>query len=299
MMTVMPVAILLNSFALFILARPRMLRLNISFLYIWQLLVNIFVAGGYIFLLHSRLVFGSHVVDQWCRLFVTIGFFLQYLSSWMVVVVALDRFLCVNYPTRFGFMREKKTMKVYLLIMLVFLGLVSSQRLFVSMRIDLTSNITIKLQLDTSFSCLDQIVLVDFVSDLITNLFRCLLPACLVLYLDIGIVIGLIRSKAKLNTSLKRREFQFTLCILASTLSFLCVQLPIAVCVMCIYTLKFLRVSVSDELLSVYFQTSVEISLLYVFFDFFNLLIINRTFRYEVLYFLRLRKPPTSQPTSI
>ena len=207
-----------NLLSVFIFARLMRNKTNMGFLYMCQSAIDFFLILCYLLLFQSSLTLGINLSiynDFWCKLIKFLRRFLINMSSWMAVFTTFDRFIFVLYGNtdRFKFMKKKRYLTLCILS-IQFVMLVSNiPNLFFYMNKGCTA---------------DYAIIVS--TDIISILFRTYIPFILMILFNI-VMIKKTFNRAKVSIARKitnstRKEYQFTLAVIAYDIFFIALNFP-------------------------------------------------------------------------
>ena len=145
------------------------------------------------------------------------------MSSWLNVMVSVDRTICISYPNKFNFIKDKKIITwIVLALFLLMCGLnvpnlyfsIGTQTIFISNE---TSNQTI-------CGATYEIVLVKYT---IIILMRVVLPIVLTVLSNVILIYKLFKSRKNLNiTKSLNKDYQFAFTIIMLNFFFIITELP-------------------------------------------------------------------------
>ena len=208
-----------NLLSVFIFARLMRNKTNMGFLYMCQSAIDFFLILCYLLLFQSSLTYGINLSiynDFWCKLIKFLRRFLINISSWMAVFTTFDRFIFVLYGNtdRFKFMKKKRYLTLCILS-IEFAMLVSNiPNLFFYM--------------DKGGCTADYAIIVS--TDIISILFRTYIPFILMILFNI-VMIKKTFNRAKVSIARKltnstRKEYQFTIAVIAYDIFFIALNFP-------------------------------------------------------------------------
>ena len=155
--------------------------------------------------------------------------------AWLNVMVALDRMMCVTFPTRFKFIYKRTFLFTTVLILFSLVLLANSANFFFKI---ITVNSLANNS--TQIFCTTKIQNLLLVRDIISQLMRSILPFLFELILNAILVHKLLQSRrrANLHSSMKREhKFVFTIVILNFT--FILTNLPLLISIIYLNLLNY------------------------------------------------------------
>lgn len=209
-----------NLISIFIFARLLRNKTNMGFLGLVQSSVDLIMLLLYLFVFRSQLLFGTAFINQndtSCRVITFFRRFMVHISSWVPVVIAFDRFTFVLYghSNRFKFMKSK----------LVVGGIIAAI-FFIIAALDIPNFLFYKIGPVCSS---DYVVAIS--SDLISISLRTYIPFTLMILFNIFMVRKIFRNRAALkqNNTDHKKEFHFTMAVIAFDIYFLFINFPLSV----------------------------------------------------------------------
>lgn len=153
--------------------------------------------------------------------------------SWMLVIITLDRFRSVCYPTRFKFMEQRKfILKVVILLFFViflinidhgwfFLVTRQTNRVFFNPVLNISVNSTVKKKICTSSPLLLSI------TDIKMVFMRSYIPFAIMLLLNLKLSRTFLLSKKKIKANeYQKKDYSFTTTVLIMNTVFFLLYLP-------------------------------------------------------------------------
>jgi hypothetical protein len=207
-----------NLISIVIFARLMRNKTNIGYLYMWQSFLDLCLLLDYLLLFQSAKTLGIDlyiVNDFWCKLISFIRRFIVHVSSWIAVFITFDRFIFVIYghTDRFKFMKKKRYLTLCIASILFVIMVLDIPNLFFYMNGNCTAHNAIIIS-----------------SDIISILFRTYIPFTLMIIFNL-MMIKKACNRAKVSTmrkstNLTRKEYQFTVAVIAYDIFFLLLNFP-------------------------------------------------------------------------
>jgi hypothetical protein len=295
---IMPLGILLNSFAIFVFTRPNLNKStsNMSFLSIIQLIIDIMILLSNIFIFRSVQLFKYDIyslTEFGCRFLNLYRRFILHASSWTALFITFDRFLFIIYRSMFNIMSKKRIILIVLGSIYLLLFCLNGIHFFYFLEINQTfknsseSNITRKLVCKSSFE-------IDLASDIMTLLLRTYIPVAIMVVLNMIIIRIVLISKSKMGSKKKKssKETKFTLSVILSNIFFILFFLPLLIFYILYYVHRFSgKIDKKYEQdLDFYYQCALIFAYFYQCFEFFIIYMFNILFRNEVMIIFRVKK---------
>ena len=286
-----------NLLSIFIFARLLKQKTNMGFLYIWQSIVDLCVLLCFIFFFRSAQTLGINLYvasDSWCKFITYIRRFILHASSWVAVFTTFDRFIFVLYghSDRFKIMKQKRYLTLCLVSILTVILILDIPNLF--------------------FYVSGNACVADYVpnisSDMISIFTRTYIPFTLMILFNIvmirqtfiharahkhhGAIYNHRQSHPKVAHSvhLTRKEYQFTVAVIAYDVFFLVFNFPMSLYYIFYDVNLYSGAFVGNPLFSAsYTFVNAITSNLTPFvqtYSFLTYLAFNKLYRNEVLYIL-------------
>lgn len=284
-------------------------KTNMGFLYTIQCLVDLFlILISLLFLratsINLTTVGFDSLSDPMCRFFKFIRRYPVHLSAWMPVLITFDRFIFIFYGNldKFKFMKKKLNLTIIIIVMFLVIAIVDIPNLMYYLP---DRKIYPNGTLGPATVCTATFPVI-FSSDMLSIFFRTYIPLSLMLFLNILMIRKIFnKSRAAINqTSLSRKEYQFTFAAMSFDAYFFCMNFPFSVFYV-IYDINFYNGAFSGEfgaLYSLLYTIFFNISFFEQSFSFFMYLAFNKLFREKILNFSTSRFYRRStiriQPTS-
>jgi hypothetical protein len=194
------------------------------------------VIGSLRYFLNSSLnLWLSHGSKFFCKSFLASIYFLSQLSSWILVIISIDRFLSIKFPYKYSITRNNKVCCVTLSIVFVVLSILNLPNLIFPNLFNVTNenkNSTSQMCMIDSSSNYNH-----FVLNILDLFMATLIPFTLMLITTILIYMSIIKnSKQKMFRTKQimcNRKYRFISTILVRNFFFLIFNLPI--CFLVIY----------------------------------------------------------------
>ena len=223
-----------NLVSIFIFAHLIKHKTNMGYLYTIQCLVDLFLFFVSLFLVRSNFInlypiSLDTINDPMCKFIKFIRRYPLHLSSWMPVLITFDRFIFIFYGhgSRFKFMKKKLNITVIVLLMFTMLAIVNVPNLFYYLpdRVIYPNG-----SLGPSTSCTAAFGIV-LSTDIISTFIRTYIPLALMVFLNTLMIYKVFKkTRTAFNqTSLSRREHQFTVSTMAFDVYFFLLNFPFSV----------------------------------------------------------------------
>jgi hypothetical protein len=128
-----PVGILLNLVSIYVFQRPRLNKTTMGFMFTYRSIVDILLLLTVLLLIRGDALFQVVLYQQsdiLCKLFYWLKRLILHMSSFNYVIITLDRFFSICFPTRFGFLKKKRTLALTFALTAIALALVDIPNLF-------------------------------------------------------------------------------------------------------------------------------------------------------------------------
>lgn len=297
---VMPIGALLNAFSIYIFTRPDLQKTNMGFLFIWQKSIDTLLLLSYTFIFRAPLLFDIDWHDQSDAACKLLSFYQPYIlsmSSCFIVFIGFDRFMFVHYHGRFKFMKRKRNLLTIIALLALTLAIVHATNFwfYLDKKQEYSNNSTITTIITSSG--LDEEVashndckstkLVHILSDLASILVRVHVPLVLLSAFNLNLIYDLYKSKNRIRLRMHRKEIQFTFTVIFANLMFFIHYLPFSIFILLKHIIEHVGIDYSKEIFDFLYHLATECALLYLIFEFFYLLLVNKLFRHEVLNVLK------------
>ena len=140
-----PMGIILNAFSVYIFSRPRLNKTNMGFLYLWQSVIDCILLIGFVFIYPTIPIIDFNLdiaSDFLCKSVSLFRRFILHSSSWITVLITLDRLLYVYFPSKDIFLQKKRNLQIIILIMFALIIIIDFENFFYVLDIK-TKNVTI------------------------------------------------------------------------------------------------------------------------------------------------------------
>lgn len=272
-----------NFLSVGIFWRLRRQKTNMGFLCGCQAAVDAFLLITMFFIIRPPSVFFSYNLpiqsDLSCRFMTFLRRFVLHISSWMPVLITFDRltFVLYGHSQRFKFMKSK----------LFLFGLILS--MFVVIAIADIPNLFFYLSTAANPSCTGSTGTV-ISSDIISIILRTYAPFVIMIICNVFMLGKILKKAAFKQSSLNKRENQFTLAIMAFDVYFFLTNFPLSIFYI-LYDINLytgsLRAGVADPLFvatySLLNAICVNLSFVEQTLSFFMNLAFNKLFRREIM----------------
>ena len=214
-----------NIISIFIFARLMRNKSNMGFLYLCQSIIDLCLMVILLLVLRAYpLLFPYffYTSDQLCKFLTYLKRFTAHVSSWMCVLITFDRFIFVLYEQdqRFRFMKKKKNLSLIIMGIFTCLAILDIPNLLFNLVINEKTG---------ALSCTAEFAIL-FTTDILSTLFRTHIPLILMLVFNFT-MLRKIFSKNRLTynqSSLKGKEYQFTIAVMAFSVYFFVLNFPLA-----------------------------------------------------------------------
>ena len=216
--------------------------------------------------------YGCVLISYFGRVFVQ-------MSSWLNVMVSLDRMISIKYLNTVNFIKQRKTLACIVGVLFTVICVINSPNLAFSVIRSQTNNQTLVC------SCTNSVVVI--IRDLIAQVMRTILPSLLDFVLNMILIHRLVQ--ARYNINIKRsmkREYKFSFTIVMLNMTFFLTHTPLLISIIYLNVLNYGQSSASvptKTLVMAYFLyivAAVLASCMYGSVFFVNLLF-NPNFRRE------------------
>ena len=270
-----------NLLSIIIFAKLMRNKTNMGYLYLWQSGVDLCLLLCYLLLFQSAQTLGINLYilnDAWCKIITFLRRFILHASSWVAVFITFDRFIFVLYGhnERFMFMKKRK----YLTLCIVSI-------LFVIMLLDIPN---LYFYINVNSCTADNAIIIS--SDIISILLRTYIPFTLMIVFNV-VMVKKAFEKAKIalkrsSTNLTRKEYQFTVAVVAYDIFFLILNFPRSLYFIMydvnLYSGAFNGNALFSANYSVFNAVTSNIATLVQTFSFLTYLAFNKLYRKELIY---------------
>lgn len=284
---ILPFGMIFNGLSSLIFNRQRLNKTTMGFLYGHLTVIDsISLLTGLVLVqflpsLNINVMFESNVV---CKLGQFTLRVVQNLSSWIQVLISLDRYLNVCHPNRFLAMRKRKTLALIMLGTTLFVLAINVENLFFYV----TRRQVFVVDLNTTFvvkRCTADPA-ITFASDLITAFMRTWIPFCVMAFFSWRTTRQLWLSKKRiLRTDSLKRERQFSLTVMLFNVLFFSFNAPVSISLILTNVYKYFPALTTPEAiqaLELFKSISFSFSYFYQSITFFVNFLFNKIFRQEV-----------------
>lgn len=289
-----------NLACLFIFWRLLKNKTNMGLLGIIQTVVDLFILLMFLFVFRAWQLFYPisplNRDDFQCRFFTLIRRFMLHVSSWVAVISTFDRFTYVFYghDQRLKFMKSKLSLCGLILIVMVVILICNIPNLFFYFE---------------SGSCKSSND-ITLITDVISILIRTYIPFGVMVVLNFLMIRKLFKSDRLTfkQNSLSRKEYQFTVAVMAYDAYFLFFNFPLSVHYIMFDINLYSGALKGDPAMNagynLYSSVAINFSLLVQILSFFMYTAFNKLFRQELLrvfgltrFFLGSQVSNSTQPT--
>ena len=267
-----------NILNLLLSIRPKIRKIPMGFYNIFISVFNM-ICLAYGLLIYFPVTIGqpdlTTVSNNNCILINLIGRISIHMSSWINVMISLDRMLCITYRNKFLYLKGKRNICLIIFAMLLVIVILNSPNLFLRV-VTRTDNSTWN-QTGVSISSIcssdDGIILIR---DILGQLVRTVIPVILEFVLNGVLIFKLI--KYRRNISVPRslnRDYKFAFIIVILNLTFFITQFPLIVCVAYASFLNFVNVSAKHLMIVVFVK---KVTVLFAAFMFYSIFFVNIIF---------------------
>lgn len=302
-----PIALGFNMIALVTCFRKGLSQTSIGYLLKWQYIVDSVFLINVIFFWRSIIVLGyspTNLSDIWCRVGVLWTRFLLHLSSWIQVIITIDRFINIYLDKNVTLNTRKSIIRGTIMIIFVFVLLIAANsiNLFYSLSpipIFSTSNSTAPNAtiVSTVRSC-SASYNIKFASDIISVLMRTIIPITVMIFVDIFLVWHIFNTKNKVFTNrAHRKESHFTFSVIVLNCMFFFSNFPLSIALILQNVYVYSNTNLSALQLAqfnFFLNFAVTLSYSYQSLEFVTNFAINRLFRREVLALFQVKRKVSS-----
>ena len=272
-----------NIISIFIFARLMRNKTNMGFLYVCQCSVDLYLLLATLLVIRSSTVVFPFTIatinDDWCRFANFIRRFSIHVSSWMPVLITFDRFIFVLYEQdqRFRFMKKKMNLALIILVIFICLAIIDIPNLLFGLVINAKTG---------ARNC-TAVFAILFTADILSTFFRTYIPMILMVVFNM-LMLRKIFSKNRLTynqSSLKRKEYQFTIAVMAYSVYFFVLNFPLAVFYI-FYDVNLYNGALNGDFGTTYtFLNNIFINLSYCIqpLSLFMNFAFNKLFRHEIM----------------
>jgi hypothetical protein len=286
--TLMPIGIVLNLFAIYIFQRPRLNKTTMGFLYTCQALADMFLLIQTIFVARGEMVFKMKIYNRsefLCSISNFLRRFALHMCAFIYVFITVDRFLCVHYPNRFKFLKKRSYLSLIILIIAIFLVFYDSINLVYYLKYTtVTSVVNNKTVNSTVVSCITSYE-VTIAADIMGPAMRVYVPTFIMMILNGKLVHFLFLSKKRVKANDQKKEIQFAFTVMLMNLMFLFFNLPVSVGFV-LYDYNLLTHNPNKDYmayLSFMLSMTQNVNYCYSVLTFFFNLFFNKIFRQEIV----------------
>jgi hypothetical protein len=230
--------------------------------------------------------------DIFCKLKNFLVAWVVQLSSWLQVMITIDRIISVKYPNRFKILKDRRFLFMIVVALYASLSIANCLNFFYYIE-DVTvqainnsnSSLTIKEKICTSNRT------IVFIRDLIGILLRTIVPFLITFVLNFLLIRCLIESKKKINKDKHlKKERQFAITIIALNCLFFVTQLPLGASLILLNVKQYAIIPTNTALIRLIFFVAVYIALLFNTLSFMVYLTSNKLFRKEFFQMFHVAK---------
>lgn len=238
---IVPMAIAWNLFALVALFYSKKTTTSTNktsapmiYLLKWQYIIDTIFLFNVVFNLQSYYVLNydlQSMSDVTCRLGNLILRYILHMSSWMQVVICIDRFISAYLGPKFNFRMTKTRTTTMIIVIMVIIVLANTANLFRDYTV-LTYNVTTiynTTRVVTSRTC-DSKLGVQLTLDSMSVLMRTLIPFLVMAIVDFILIRHIRESRKRVNQNRSnKKELQFTIAVVFMNATFIFLNFPMAV----------------------------------------------------------------------
>lgn len=172
-------------------------------------------------------------------------------SSWLNVLVTVDRMILVSYPCRFSLIQKRLT--IFIMVFAVFVTISALNVPNLMFKVNKISNFNKNNnKTETFLSCTanDKLVLAR---DLITIIIRIVIPFVLMIKLNGFLIYKIVKSRRRANhcsSKTQKKDYYFAVSIITLNILFLLTQTPLLICLILLNMFQY----------SVLYGTSIEVA---------------------------------------
>jgi hypothetical protein len=285
------IGISLNLVNIIVFARTMHQKINMGLLCTCQatvdlvlLLITLLLARSSPFIFPQSL---DSVSDPMCKFIKYIRRLPLHLSSWMNVIITFDRFVFILYGNgqKFKFMKKKSSLATIIVGIFLFLAIIDFPNLLYYLP---PRSVNPDGTLGPAATCIaDFPALIS--SDMISIFFRTYIPLSLMLFFNVLMIRKIFRNSRSSfkQTSLSRKEANFTIAVMAFDVYFFVLNFPLSVFYI-LYDVHYYSgvLSTNSEFGALYnlvLNVMVNFSFCVQTFSFFMNLAFNKVFRQTLL----------------
>ncbi|RNA09625.1 G- coupled estrogen receptor 1-like [Brachionus plicatilis] len=285
---VLPIGIVLNILEICIFQMKAFSKTSMGFYFTINCSVNILTFISFmIFAISGAIGFPLSLFSDWgCRFnLYTLGC-LYISSSWLNVIIVVDRVLFVIMGQKLQFLKKKKNILIMLLTGLALIMLINSPSFWFYVQV--VNSDSSEVQLCTADST------ISLVRDIVVISMRTIVPFILMLIMEVILILKVRESRNKISKNRKMvKEFRFLITVVLTNIIFLILYTPNVGYIIWsnIYQNSSLSESITATASNFLFQV-ITSSLIQIYnsFDFLVQLACNNLFRKEVLKVIPLLK---------
>lgn len=275
----------LISMIIFIRLGIKNPKINMGLLYSCQTAIDMtMIIFGLLVFRGSPYLFGYLVLnlnDAFCKIFMFLRRFMFHASSFMSVIISFDRFIFVFYEHRFRFMKNKLILSAIIFGVMFIVALADGLNFFYY--IGGTSKTSV---LFTCIATND----IAIASDILSMLLRTYIPLILMVVFNCLMIYYLYKSSGTArivqNSSLMRKEHQFTIAAISCDVFFFLCNFPLSVFYFFydanLYSGAFKTDSTLSAVFSFYQSVFLNISLVFQSCSIVLYVVFNKLFRQEL-----------------
>ena len=210
-----------NLFSIFIFSRLINAKTNMGYLYVWQTVIDFLFLTLNLLVFRSQLIFGKSLSNESefaCRFLQLMHRFFTTSSSWIPVIITIDRFIfiCHGNNQRLNFIKKKRTLTGLILVIFILIIIFNIPSLL--------------SYISPTGTCINS-SLVDIISDSINITLRTSIPFGVMLILNIIMIRKIFYTSRStfIQNPLFKKEFQFTVAVIAYDVYFFVLNFPLSI----------------------------------------------------------------------
>ena len=175
-----------------------------------------------------------------------------HMSSWLNIMLSLDRTISITYPHRFTWHKDRAMLVKIVIGLLLVISVLNVPNLIFSVvvvKMPISQNLTLLTRM-----CSCKYLYVAVISDFVSQLIRTALPIVIEFALNIVLIYKLVKSRS--NLSFQRslyRDYKFSFTIVMLNLMFFITQTPLLISLIYLNSLNYYAAFYSADLFLAYF----------------------------------------------
>jgi hypothetical protein len=310
--------VLTNILCIIVFAKPNFKKTNMGVFYINISVWNIIFLIFYLLVIDSQHTFNFNVslIDEIvCKFSIFLKRVIREMPPWIDTYITLDRYLSICHPHKLKKIRNKEYITPTCLGLFVFLSLISIENFWYNIKDHInpvdsgisTAEIGFEPYINETNQTFISKCTVDAINaifcDLVSILFRSIIPELVICIFSLLIVRAVKKSKNKIaskksSTSvggnkkkvIKSREQNFTKTVINMNIILLILNTPVTVMMILINILSFDKNIIDDAILGNLYLITYNISNFYYSLRFVFNLVFNKLFQDEICLMFHFKK---------